>query len=238
MAFFRVSTNEDQIKDRNDSAYIRESGIYDVILEHALYNKSPNGSEAIDLVINYNGQIQTIWGAIRLTNNNGDAAYNANLFNKLCIVCGGEDGTEIKDPVPVTLPIGKGGESRECMELEDLADIPIGVRIQLEYSIYNEEIRENKAVKNFFRSTDHATAQEIVNNANFGCQYAEEMKTAKQIVYRNDLTKEEVDNWKKERANNRQQDSQKSTQSTFKRHSFSRNTGKENVANNLANTPF
>ena len=220
MAFFHVSTSEDQIKDRAESAYIRESGIYDVIMKHALYSKSPNGSEAIDLVVDYNGQEQTLWGAIRLTNNDGKPSYTAPLFNKLCIICGGEEGTEIADPVQVSLPIGKGGEAKDCMELEDLANIPIGVRIQIEYSVYNEEIRENKVVKNFFRATDHATAQEIVNNTNFGNQYNEEAKLANKIVYKDNLTKEEVDNWKKERANRQQE--QKTAQSSFKRRSFSR----------------
>ena len=223
MAFFKISTSEDQIKDRGESNFIRNSGMYDVIIKHVLYNKSPNGSESIDLVIDYNGQEQVLWGAIRLTNNDGSPNISAPLFNKLCIVCGGEEGNEISDPVPVTLNIAKGGEPKDCMELQDLADNPVTMRIQMSYHIYAGEIREQKIIRNLFRSTDHATAQELVNKTNYGAQYNEELKIADKVEYKDDLTETEVQNWRKERASNRQQqDTQKTPSGTFKRHSFGR----------------
>lgn len=220
MGFFRVSTQEDMVKDRAPSNFITQSGIYEVVIKHVLYQKSQNGSETIDLVINYQGQDQTIWSAIRLTNNDGTANFENSLFNKLCIICGATDGSEVSDPVPIELPIGKNNELVECMEVQDLAAQPVYIRLQMEYSMYNEEIKMRKKVRNFFRITDKATAQEIVNNTDFGKQYAEEEKNATVDTYRDNLTKEDIDAWKKEKSENKKEDTPKS--SGFTRTTFGR----------------
>ena len=223
MAFYKVSTAEDQVKDRGENVYINKSGIYDVILKHVIVNKSNNGSEAIDLVIEYEGVSQTLFGAVRLTNNDGSTNFGANMFNKLCIVCGASEGTEIADPVPVELPIGKGGEMKECMELAESAfqDEPITIRIQLEYGMYDGSIKERKVLKNIFRTTDHATAQEIVNNTDFGKQYIQEEKSADKVTYKDGILPEDVEKWRKEKMNGTKENKD-DTSSKYQRHSFGR----------------
>ena len=223
MAFWKVSTSEDQVRDGGSSNYIMKSGMYDVIIKHVLYSQGKGGSITIDLNFDYEGQNQTIWSAIRLTNNDGQPNFQQSLFNKLCIVVGANDGDEISDPVPVELPIGKSGEMRECMEIQEFQDSPVFMRVQMEYSKYDGKIQEKKIIKNFFRYADKASASEIVNNVNLGKQYDEELKLADSITYRDDLTAEDIEAWRKERLNQKAGNSSDMTTSKpFTRRTFGR----------------
>ena len=202
MGFFRVTHDEESVKDYEggNSAYISKSGIYPVIIKHVIVDKSPNGSEFINLWIEHEGQDQPIFQAMRMTNNDGSPNLGAKTFNKFAIVAGATENDEISDPVPVMVPIGKGGEEKECMILEQFDNTPMYMRVQMEYSMYNGEIKETKAVRNFFRYEDKATASEIVNNAeNKGSQYAKEEEYADKITYKDGLTEEDVQQWLKDR---------------------------------------
>ena len=218
MGIFKVSTAEDKIKDSTGGNYINKSGIYDVIIKHAIYSTSPNGSTSIDLNFDYNGQNQTIFSAIRLTNNDGKENFESANFNKLCIIAGKTDGAEIADPVPVELPLGKNQEIKEVMELEDFRDLPVAMRVQMEYHRYQDKIQESKRVRNFFRNTDHATASEIVNGKRIGNQYEEELKIADKSNFKDDITPEEVIEFKKNR--NTGGTGEDTATPTFKRRSF------------------
>ena len=82
------------------------------------------------------------------------------------------------------------------MVLSEFIDMPVHVRIQFEYSLYNGEIQENKIVRNFFRFEDKATAEEIVNGVEVGSQYAKEAEFAEAISYKDGLTEEDITTWK------------------------------------------
>ena len=220
MAFFKVSTKDEAIKDQSNFNYIDKSGIYDVTIKHVLYNKTQNGSETLDINFDYDGSNQTIWQAIRLTNNDGSPNFENNNFNKLCIVAGATDGTEISEPESVELALTKEG-AKPYMELMDLRDTDVSMRIQFEYSMYEGKIREKKAIKNFFRCTDHATASEIVNNTEVGKQYEEEQKQADKITYKDGLLPDDIVEWKKQKAEERKESKElKEETKGFKRPSF------------------
>ena len=202
MGFFTVKTDEETIRDYNGDggAYISKSGIYEVVIKSVIVDKTQNGSEFLNLWIEHQGQEQPIFQAMRLTNNDGSPNLGAKLFNKLCVILGAGEGQEIADPVPRMIPMGKGGEEKECMVLEDFDDMPVKIRIQFEYRIYEGKIQESKIVRNFFRFTDNATASEIVNNSEeMGKQYEKELEIAEKVSYKDDLTEEEVSQWKKDR---------------------------------------
>ena len=61
MAFFTVKTDEENIRDYSgeNSSFINKSGIYEVIIKHVIVSRSANGSESIDLWIEYNGKEHT-----------------------------------------------------------------------------------------------------------------------------------------------------------------------------------
>lgn len=206
MAFFKVNADEENVKDYdgNGSAYIHKSGIFEAIIRNVIVDQTPNGSQFINLWIEHEGQEQPIFQAMRLTNNDGSPNLGQKLFNKFCIVAGAEAGIEIDDPVPTMVPIGKGGEMQECMVLEQFNDTPIFMRIQMEYTLYDGKIREQKVVRNFFRFEDKATASEIVNNAEpKGVQYEKELEYADKISYKDGLTEEDVQQYLKDRKSNK-----------------------------------
>lgn len=200
MAFFTFSTDAEHIKDSKSGNFINKSGFYEVIIKYVIVSQSPNGSKSLDFWIENEGTTSMIYQAIRLTNNNGSFNFESDNFNKLGIVAGASDNEEVRDPVPVKLPIGKGGAMKECMVLDQFVDIPMVMRVQMEYSKYNGEIKEHTRIKNFFRVPDHATASEIVNqktdpNVKFGSQYEIELGSADKVTYKDGLTKEDVDAW-------------------------------------------
>ena len=200
MGFFTVKTDEDSIKDYSGDGgnFINKSGIYECIVKHAIVDTSANGSKSINLWIDYNGQEQMLFQAMRLTNTDGKENLGAKLFTKFCIVAGADNGTEVEDPVSVMLPVGKAKEEKECMVLEQFNDTPVLFRLQMEYSMYNGKIQEKKIVRNFFRLTDKATAAEIVNNSEEkGSQYEKELELADRVTYKDDLTNEDISNWVK-----------------------------------------
>ena len=193
MAFFKVSTSQDQIKDTGDA------GIYEFIIKNAIVTESANGSTSISLYINYNGQDQVIYNAFRLTNADGTPNFSANQMNKLCAILGMQDGEEIPDPVKMKLPIGKGGEPKECLVLEYFNDVPIKAKIQFQYRMWEGKVIESKNIRNFYRAEDNATASEILNCADLGKQYEIDLETADKVMYMDGLTKEDVEQAIKDR---------------------------------------
>ena len=202
MAFWTVKADAESVKDYEGSTkYITQSGIYEVVIKNVIVDKSEKGSESINLWIECNEQEQPIFQAMRLTNNDGSPnEMGQNMFNKFCVVAGADENTEIANPVSVMVPIGKGGEEKECMVLEQFNDTPMFLRIQMEYSLYNDKIQERKLLRNVFRYEDKATAAEIVNNAeNKGSQFEKESEYADAITYKDGLTEEDVQQYLKDR---------------------------------------
>lgn len=212
MAFFKVTTSEESVKDYTGDGgkWLNKRGIYDVIVKAVIADTTAKGSEYLNLWLEYEGQLQPIYQAMRLTNTDGSRNFGADLFNKFCIIAGATDGADIAEPVSRMLPMGKGGEEVECMVLEDFDDTPITLRLQMEYSMYEGKPQASKNIRNFFRFEDHATAAEIVNNADVGKQYEKELEYADKVSYKDGLTEEDVQNWlksqksgKKEGVNNK-----------------------------------
>ena len=204
MAFFTVKTDEDNIKDYSGDGgnWLNKSGIYECVVKYAIVDTSAKGSKSINLWIDYNGQEQMLYQAMRLTNNDGTENLGARLFTKFCIIAGADSGMEVEDPVSTMLPVGKDKEEKECMVLEQFNDTPILLRLQMEYSMYEGKIQAKKIIRNFFRFTDKATAAEIINNSEEkGSQYEKELELADRITYKDDLTAEDIENWIKNSKN-------------------------------------
>lgn len=216
MAFFKIDTSEDNVRDFNGegSAYISKSGIYDVVIKSVIVDQTQKGSKFLNLWIEHQGQEQPIFQAMRLTNNDGSPNLGAKLLTKLAVILGATDGQEIADPVERMVPIGKGGEEKECMVLPDFDDMPVKVRIQMEYTMYEGKIQENKVIRNFYRFEDNATASEIINNSEEkGKQFTSDEEYADRTSYKDGLTEEDVQAWQKERRSGKKEEDKKTTPS-------------------------
>ena len=201
MAFRTVKTSEEHVKDYTGDGgnYLNKSGMYEVVIKAVIVDSSPSGSEYLNLWVEYNGQEQPIFQAMRLTNNDGSENLGAKLFTKLCVIAGATDGAEIPDPVTRMIPIGEKGAEKECRVLEIFDDTPVHLRLQMEYGMYEGKVQERKNIRNFFRFEDKATAAEIINETEAGNQYEQELEYADKITLKEGLTEEDVAEWKKNR---------------------------------------
>ena len=201
MAFRTVKTSEEHVKDYTGDGgnYLNKSGMYEVVIKAVIVDSSPSGSEYLNLWVEYNGQEQPIFQAMRLTNNDGSENLGAKLFTKLCVIAGATDGAEIPDPVTRMIPIGEKGAEKECRVLEIFDDTPVHLRLQMEYGMYEGKVQERKNIRNFFRFEDKATAAEIINETEVGKQYEQELEYADKITLKDGLTEEDVAEWEKNR---------------------------------------
>lgn len=181
--FFKIDTTEAAKSEGGN--YINTSDIYDVTIKAVIVDTNDKGARSLNFYVSNNGTDQVIYGGLRLDNNDGSANFQANVFNKLCVVAGLE---AIEDPVEATLPIGPNGAAKDVAVLPDFEEFDCKMRVQMEYSIPTMganagKIRESKSVKAFYRA-DGADASEIINETPIGVKLEKDMVYAANISYR------------------------------------------------------
>ena len=202
MALFKTNKTKEAVAEKTggNSKFLNKAGIYDVNVIAAFVNEGKGGSLSVDFFIDKDEQQQPLYGNLRITNNDGNEnKIGAATFNKLLVII---DEDEASDPEEATLPIGKGGADKDVAVIPNLTDFDIKVWVAIEYSVYNGSIKEKKVIRNFYRANDGASAEEIVNEAEAGAQYAKDLEYLetsenKGVIYKDDLTKETVDEWVK-----------------------------------------
>jgi hypothetical protein len=200
MSFATASKTQEDVK-QGGSAYINGSGIYPVTILAPVVSVGKKGAQTIDLFVEYQGQKQIVYGNLRITNNDDSSnKIGAKIFNQLLIIA---DVDTVGDPVAEELPIGKKDSKgvpamKEVDILEDLCDMEVLMRIQMEYDVFNGNIQEKKNIKSFFR-TDTATAEEIVNDTKPGAGYEREQKYVNNVTFKDGLTEEIIAEWIKDK---------------------------------------
>jgi len=193
MSFFKAAKSKDDLKQGGGSGHIVSSGCYPVNIIAPFVNVSKNGSTSVDLYVEHEGKKQVVYGNLRITNNDGsDNKIGAKVFNQLVIVSGVE---EVSDPVEAELPIGKQEAMEDVGVLEDLSDLDVLMRIQMEYSVYNGNIQEKKVIRGFFRTEDKASAEEIVNEEGYGSQYEKDATYFDNVTYKDNLDADTITKW-------------------------------------------
>ena len=194
MAFANKSVSKEDVS-QSVSSYITKSGIYPVEILAAFVDTNAKESSVVNLFINHEDQQQVIYGNLRVTNNGGaENKIGMKIFNQLLIIA---DLDVCNDPVEMELPIGKDQADKTVAVLEDLSDTEVLLRIQIEYTQYEGDmvIRENKVIKGFYRAEDKATAEEIVNDKDFGVGFEKDQKYVENITYKDNLTEDDITAW-------------------------------------------
>lgn len=195
-----VSKKEEDIKDSNGGAYINHSAIYDVVLNYVQLAPSKNGAIQMNVNVTHQGMEQTIYGPYLVSKTGKINEITNGLLNRLCIIAGMEDGQEIETETVEKL-VGKAQKPMEMDIIPELVDIPLKMRIQMEYSKWNNSIQERKAIKAFYRE-DGATAAEAESGENIGSRLAkDEEKYASNVTYKDGLTEDDVQEWIKSKNN-------------------------------------
>lgn len=216
---FKVSTKKNAVKEvTGGSSFINKSGVYDVTIKHAYINVARTGSESINFVVDHNGQEQTLYGPYYKNKDGETLEIGTGIYNKLAIIADLSDGDELT-LVEEELPLGKDQVATEVSTIEEFEDLPVKVYIQQIFSKYEGNINEKRDIRAFYRAEDNATAEEIVNDENFGEQLKVVVeKYADKVTYRDDLTEEDVKEWMDERRSG-QQDSKATPKPKAKRRS-------------------
>ena len=192
MTFATASKKQEDVQ-QGGSNHITSSGVYPITLLAPVVSVSKGGSTSVDIFCEHQGQKQIVYGNLRVTNNDGSPnKIGAKIFNQLLIIAGLD---AVSDPIDAQLPIGKNGAMKDCSVLEDLADLDVVMRIQMEYSTYNGSIQEKKIIKSFFRASDNATAEEIVNEETPGAGYERELKYKDNVTYKDGLDEAAITQW-------------------------------------------
>lgn len=190
---FTVKTQPDALKE-SSSSYINSSGIYDVTLNYVQVAKTKNGAYQLNFNFTNQGTDQTIYGPIVVNKDGSPNEITQDLLNRLCVIAGMADGQELETE-EVIVKLGKEQKETEISILSGLTEIDLKVRIQMEYSLYNGEIQERKAIKAFYRE-DGASAAEAASGENIGKRYAlDKEKYADNVTYRDGLTEQDVKEW-------------------------------------------
>jgi hypothetical protein len=193
MSFYKAKTSKEDVKQGGGTGHLVASGCYPVNIIAPFVSVSQNGSTSVDLFLEHTGKQQVLYGNMRITNNDGsENSIGAKAFNQLVIVSGVE---EVSEPVDAEIPIGKKGAMADASVLEDLSDIDVILRIQMEYSVYNNNIQEKKVIRGFFRAEDNASAEEIVNGENFGDQFKKESAYFDNVTYKDNLDEDAISAW-------------------------------------------
>lgn len=192
-----VSKKSEAIKDAGNgggSGYINRSGIYDVKINYVQVAETKNGAYQLNFNVSNNGMDQTIYGPILVGKDGKVNEITQNLLNRLCIIAGMEDGQEIETET-AEFPVGRDQKMMEMEIIPELTDLPVKMRVQMEYSLWNNDIQERKGIKAFYRE-DGATAAEAEAGENIGKRLAlDEEKYASNVTYKDGLTEEDVKNW-------------------------------------------
>lgn len=188
-----VNYDAEALEERKESHYITRSGMYDVVLKHVWIDVNGK-SQVISMQIEWEGQENTLFSTIRLTNRDGKPNFQCGVWQRLCCVCGIKNG---QDLVTKKATINVGSKEIEIEELVDFQDLECTLRIAMNYSLYNGKIYQSKQIHNCFRKGDHASASEMMNKDGvIGNQYELELEKADKDVYGKGITEAMVKEWK------------------------------------------
>lgn len=191
--FFTANTAPDAVAESSGGSYISKSGIYDVILKIVSVDVNTHGARAINFnVEGVEDKSNTTFYGLKLDNNDGTPNYQAEIFNKLAIVC---DIAVVNSPEPETHNLGKNATPTELQVLTDFTDLQVKIRVQEEYSKWQGQIKKKMVIKSFY-SAAGAAAVELVNGSTPGVQLSKDEAYADKVTYKDGLTADDIEAWK------------------------------------------
>lgn len=202
---FTVTTNKSAISSQSSSTFISKSGIYDATIKFASVDTSTNGAKSVNFNLDVNGTNQTIYGPYIYDRDGKPLEIGLKLINQLAILAGLRDGDHPTLETE-THNVGRDNKATDFEVITEFTDLPIKVRIQMEYSMYEGNISERKNIKAFF-SADGASPAEIIarengENVTIGKDLEKQQKYGDIVTYKDGLTAEDVAQYLTNRKNN------------------------------------
>lgn len=200
---FKISTDKAAISSGGGSSIINKSGIYDAVIKFASVDTSSTGAKSVNFNLDVNGTTQTIYGPYVFDKQGNPLEIGLKLINQLSIIAGLRDGDQPEIETE-THNVGKDNKATDFEVITNFTDLPIKIRIQMEYAKYNGDITERKGIKAFF-SAEGASAAEIIAQENgeaveIGKDLAKQQKYIDNVTYRDGLTADDVATWQADKA--------------------------------------
>lgn len=199
MSFLKRKVTQESITETQGSSYIAKSGIYDVALSFVSVDQNDHGAHALNFNVKEENGNETTFYGLKLENNDGTPNYQAEIFDRLCVIAGlvdDEGNITVNDPEEQVHKLGKDKVDTKLAVLDDFTDLEVKIRVQEEYSKYNDKIRKRMVIKGFYRAGDGAAAIEIANGENFGEQIKKDEKYATNVTYKDGLTPDDIEAWR------------------------------------------
>lgn len=197
MSFYSVNKENLQNVSGN-GGNIFKSGVYDITIERVEYSITQSGSRKVDIAyILDNGSKGYLWNLI-LFNSNGEENFQKVHFDSLLTVLG---ISELKNPVKEKFTTNKG-EKKEALILKELTNKKVTLIVKSEYSFYNGKVYKNMKIHGVFRTSDKASAWEIVNNGQIGERFEKEQPYIEEIILGKGVTQQMVDSFEEEQKQN------------------------------------
>lgn len=212
-----ITNDANRLQESNGEGRIINNGMCDIIITNMYVNKSKDGNNK-GLALNMefkkaedmnkeDAVKQTIFQAIIYRKADGTVnTYGQDLLSKIAKVCG-KTQDELNKTVSKQITIGKDKKVETVEAIPALTGAKLTGKFRQEFDMYDGKLTDRVRLLTVFRTTDKASAQEILKAAEgadvvLGKQYA--MENEKEVTprYANGLNAEKVEQLKKEQSNN------------------------------------
>lgn len=196
----KISSKPDAIKDSGGATFIGNNGVFDVTLNFVSIEETKGGAKQANFNVTYKGNDQVIYGPVIVNKDGQPNTIGMGLLNKLGVISGLADGDEL-DIEEESHKVGKDGKSQTFQVITNFSGLDAKLRVQREYTLYNNEIKRALLIRNVFRA-DGASASEIVNEGEIGKQLALELeKYSEESSYKDGVTPEQAAAWENAQRN-------------------------------------
>jgi hypothetical protein len=188
MSFKLSVTKEDIAKSIGGSSFIGTSGVYDLTITAVTVDQNENGAVSLGFYVDLgNDNKQMLYGALPMATYDNSKVLEGNQSTLADV-----DVETNFEPVDASLPIGKQGAAKDVAIFEEFEDVAVKAWIKQDYYRKKDgSIGESRTVKGFFRDTDNASADEILNETEAGVKFGKQEKYFTDVGYR-DVTEDDV----------------------------------------------
>jgi hypothetical protein len=188
---FLTVNNDKIIKEAASGGYATTSGIFNITMKGAEVAPTSGGATQINYItdkfISYNNIV---------ISKNNEPTFGHTILSELAVILG-EEG--LSDPEETTIQFKNSSKALMC--LPETVGVEVTAWIQFKYRMWNNEIQESIAVKRFFRTSDGASASEIISGEGIGETLETAKKYATNVKYEDNITAEQVAAWKASQSN-------------------------------------
>lgn len=186
MAFFEVK--KENVKDfGGGGSNINESGMYDIKIDRVEFSKKGASKiDCLDIAYDLNGAKGYLFGIWLKKKDGSPSEVGVQLLSNLLVIAGIKT---LDNPAKVKFE-KRDGSQKEVYAFSQLAGKELTVQVQVQYGKYNGQITKNIQIKNFFRTSDKASAAEILagDSSKFGNRYNASLEYSKQNKYNDGVT--------------------------------------------------